>query len=81
MMITSPVHAGIRATAGPAECLRPVFVQFCFVAPELFLEFLAHIVCLLDQDMAPARLFLLADPGYELQLSFVEAPVAAYATL
>ncbi len=66
MVITSPVHAGVRPTAGPAERLRPVFVQFRFVAAELFLEFLAHIVCLLDRDVAPASVFLLANPGYEL---------------
>ncbi len=82
MVITSPVHAGVRPTAGPAECLRPVFVQFRFVAAELVPQISCAYRLPPRSRRGPSQCpSSLLTQGYELQLSFVEAPVAAYAAL
>lgn len=79
MMITSPLHTGVRPTASLSEPLGPVFRQPSLISLKLVLEFFEQVIGLLDDAVTPPCALLLVEPGDELQVTFVEAPVLAFA--
>jgi hypothetical protein len=81
MVITSVIHAPIRATTSPPEPLRPVCIKLLLVATILILELGTVLVRFVGETMSPACLFLFARPGDEFETTFVERIVLAFAVL
>jgi hypothetical protein len=81
VVIASPVHASICATACPPKCLLPVFVELLFVAAEFDLEFATVVVYLLFDNVTPPSSILRARPSDKFQPAFVLFPVPAFTVL
>lgn len=69
----------MRDVPCPAEPLRPILVEFFFVAAILFFKLLLQIIRLLKSTMSPARVFFGAYPGDQFEIALMLMTIAAFA--
>ena len=79
VVVASPSHAAVGATARPPIALRPVLEETTVLAAVLGLKLAFQVLALVEEAVSPACLLLLRAPGHELQSAEVLGAVATKA--
>jgi hypothetical protein len=81
MVITSPIHPGMRPTASPPKTLRPVLEKFLLITTVIILKYQAKYIRMLCITGPPTCSIAGARPSDEFEGAFVESVIFAFTIL